>query len=215
MYYKYYIYNKNNTMRKIEKILGFSVIAFMIIRLFISFPFSSILIVFPTIFLMLLYSIFSFVLLNGISFRKMFKKEAYKGISAWRIIGTIGTGFALLTTITGILFVYQRWPFGYVNLQNGLVMLSVVLIVIVLKKSLSFHKIYTYILVRIGIVGLIGLSLMCIPTLTLFEMKCHDCTEAYIEAEKALIKDPDNRELQIKADEERIKMHRAEEESKR
>lgn len=202
-------------MKKVEKILGFSVIAFMIIRLFIDFPFSSVLIVFPTIFLMFLYFVFSFVLLNGISFRKMFKKESYNGISTWRIIGTIGTGFALLTTITGILFVYQRWSYGYANLQNGLVMLGIVLIVIVLKKSLSFHAVYTYILIRIGIVGFVGLSLLCLPAETLLEMKCHDCSTAYLEAEKALLKDPDNRELQEKVYEERIKMDKAEEENNR
>ena len=200
-------------MKKIEKILGFSVIGFMLIQLLYSLPFASELISLFTILLVCIYFNFSFALLNGISFRNMFKKESYKGISTWRIIGTIGAGFALSITIIGILFVYQRWPFGYINLQNGLVMLGIVLIVIVLKKSLSFHEIYTYILVRIGIVGLIGLCLLCIPTETLFEMKCHNCSEAYMEAEKALMKDPDNRELQRKADEERIKMHKAEEEN--
>jgi hypothetical protein len=193
-------------MKKIEKIIGISVIVLMLIRLVYNFPFSSQLIVFPTLFLMLLYFFFSFALLNSISFRKMFKKVSYKGISTWRIIGSIGVGFALLTTITGILFVFQRWPFGYVNLKNGLIMLGVILIVIILKASLSFHKFYTYVILRICIVGLIGIALLCLPTATLFEMKCSTCPESYIEAEKALMNDPDNIELQRKADEEFAKM---------
>ncbi len=202
-------------MKKTEKILSITVLTFMIIRLLVSYPYSSILIVLPTMLLLFIYLVFSFALLNDISFRKVFKKESYKGISTWRIIGSIGTGWALFTTITGILFVYQRWPYGYVNLQNGLVFLGIILIVIILKRGLSFHQFYTNVMLRIGIVGLIGLMLLYTPAETLLEMKCHNCSESYLEAEKALLKDPDNRELQEKAYQERIKMDKAEEENNR
>lgn len=202
-------------MKKIEKILGIAIITLMVIRLFIAFPYNSMLIVLLTLLLTCIYSALSFALLNGIPFRKMFTRESYKEVSTWRLIGAIGTGWALSIAIVGILFVFQSWPYGYINLQNGLILLGIILIVIVLKKGVSFHQFYTYLLLRIGIVGFIGLLLLYTPAETLFEIKCHDCPASFIEAEKAYLKDPNNRELEEKAYEERIKMDRAAEEEKR
>lgn len=201
-------------MKKLEIILGIVAIAFMIIGLLMVFPFFSLTYTLTMLFLSLLYFWLSFALLNGVSFRKMFSKEAYKGISKWRMIGSIGTGFALSIVIISILFVYQQWPYGYLNLRTGLFMLGVIFIVIVIKKGLSFDNFYKFITLRLVIVGIVGLSLLYLPAETLLELRCHGCSEAYLEAEKALLNDPNNRELQEKAYQERIKMEREEEEKR-
>ncbi|WP_046756057.1 hypothetical protein [Kordia jejudonensis] len=201
-------------MKKLEKILAVTIIAFMVLRLFTAFPYSSMILTLSTLLLVLLYTTFGFALLNGISFRSFLKKESFKGISIWRMIGIIGTGWVLSIVIIGILFVFQRWPYGYINLQNGLIFTGIIVIVIVLKKGISFHKVYSYILLRIGITGLIGLFLLYLPQETLLEMQCKDCSTSYLEAEKALLKDPNNKELQEKAYQEYIKMDKAEEERK-
>lgn len=196
-------------MAKFEKILGAIIAIIMLLKLFIRFPFGALVLVFSVFILMLLYFVLGFALFNNIPLKKIGKKEAYKGVSTMRIIGSIGAGFALLTLVVGIIFVFMFWPYGYVNLTNGLVMSGIVLLISIIKigttkNDASFYK---RMIIRVGIISAVGFLLRFTPTETLFEATCHDCPASYIEAEKAMMNDPENPELIKKADEEREKYY--------
>ncbi|QHI39331.1 hypothetical protein IMCC3317_47410 [Kordia antarctica] len=195
-------------MTKLEKTVGIIISMLMLSMLVIAIPFSNMLLTLSVLVLFLVYFFLGFWLFNNIPLTKIGNKEARSGISTMRIIGSICAGFALATTVIGILFVFMRWPYGHDNLSNGLKMLGVVLLISTIKIGITKAEssFYKRMILRVCIVGIVGLSLKMIPTVTLFEMKCHNCPEAYMEAEKALINDPDNLELQRKADEERRKM---------
>ncbi|EDP95217.1 hypothetical protein U8527_13440 [Kordia algicida OT-1] len=196
-------------MVKLEKILGVIISSIMMLMLLFLLPLGALLLTLSVLILILLHSVFGFALFNKIPLKNLGKKEAYKGVSTMRIIGSIGAGFALMTLVVGILFVFLRWPFGYVNLTNGLVMAGIVLLISIIKigttkNDASFYK---RMIIRVGIISFIGFLLRFTPTETLFELKCHGCPESYIEAEKALMKDPENPELIKKADEESEKYY--------
>lgn len=195
-------------MTKFEKVLGIIISTLMILMLLVAVPFGSMILSLSFVMLMLLYFFLGFWLFNNIPLTKIGNKEARSGISTMRIIGSIFVGFALTTTIMGIFFVFMRWPYGHDNLSNGLKMLGVVLLISIIKIGITkaASSFYKRMILRVCIIGIVGLSLKMIPTVTLFEIKCHGCTESYIKAEKELINDPDNPVLQRKADEEHRKM---------
>ncbi len=193
-------------MKQAEKVLGLLIILLMGIRLYYSYPFSALLITLLTLLLSMMYSVLSFGLLNGIRFRNLFKKESFKGISTLRIIGTIFTGLILSIVMIGVLFKFQRWPFAYQNLIFGLSALLVVLSIVLVKLFSSKNKFYTNNLLRLSIIGFFGMVLYCFPSEILLEMKNRNFPE-YVEAEKKLMKDPENAVLQQNVREEREKMH--------
>jgi len=196
-------------MKQTERILGVSIIVLMSLRLFFNYSFSSLLITLLTVLLSLLYFGFSFALLNKIRFRNLFKKESYNGISTLRIIGTIFTGFVLSLITIYSLFKFQSWPYGNYGLIISLCGLSMIIIVVLIKFISSKKAFYSNYLWRLGIIGIIATSLYLLSRESLLEMKYRDFPE-YVEAEKKLMKDPTNKELEQKANEERKKMHLSE-----
>ncbi|MFT5616825.1 MAG: hypothetical protein ACI85I_000039 [Arenicella sp.] len=59
-----------------------------------------------------LYGVFSFLLLNDIPLRKVFKKEAYSDTNASRIMLTVFTGFSFAIIINGSFFITEHLPGG-------------------------------------------------------------------------------------------------------
>src|SRR5690554_4892641 len=102
-------------MKKTEIIIGtLSIIALGLNLLLI--PGGGVLTVLTLSTLSTIYFYFSFALFNDIRFRKIFKKDSYENISRWRIIGAIGTGFALSATTAGLMCKFQSWPGADFNL---------------------------------------------------------------------------------------------------
>lgn len=204
-------------MGNFEKILGGLSILLMLLMLIFPLPYGSELFTISMVLLSLCYFFAGFLLFNAIELKNIGNKKAYEGIKPMRIIGSFLAGFALSVLVIAILFVYMLWPYGYANLQIGLIMIGIVLIVSIMKKgnTKNDRSLYKRMIIRICIIGTVGMILRIIPAETLFEMRCYNCTASYIEAQKAAIKDPTNRELVEKADEERMKMYKAEEENKK
>ncbi|WP_426429566.1 hypothetical protein ACPX19_08460 [Winogradskyella sp. HB-48] len=192
-------------MRKAEKILGGLIIVLMISRLIFTYPFSSILISLSCILLSLLYLFFGFAVLNNIRFRDILKKESYKGISALRILLTFFTGLILSMLIIYMLFKFQRWPYGQYGLMISLILLAFIGLIVLVKYFISKNKFYSNYLIRLLTFGIYGLLLFFISSENLLELKYKNFPD-YIEAEKKLMKDPQNRQLQIRANKERQKM---------
>lgn len=192
-------------MRSTEKLLAAIILILMVARLIFPFPFSSIAITLFVLLLSMLYFGLSFALLNNIRFRHIFKRESYKYISGLRLIGTIFTGFVLSSLTIYVLFKFQRWPYGNDGLLISLYGLLIVIVVASVKYLISKHQFYTVFLIRLFIIGSIGTLLYFIPYETLLELKNRNYPD-YVEAEKNLMKDPQNRELLQKAYDERQKM---------
>jgi len=82
-------------MIKLEKILGVTVLISLIFK-FALIPGGSFLLVLSLFILSCLYYPLGFALLNQIAFTKILKKDSYKGLTAFKIIGSIGAGMASL-----------------------------------------------------------------------------------------------------------------------
>ncbi len=156
--------------------------------------------------LSMVYFYFGFALFNDIRLRKIFKKDSYKDISSLRILGAVGAGLALSMTTIGLMFKFQSWPGADLNLIAGLVGLVIVTIIGVIKYSKSKSDYYTRILKRVAIFGGLGLITFLTPRTSWVEFKYRNYPD-YVNAVKNSIADPDNKELQDKADEERQKMY--------
>lgn len=153
----------------------------------------------------MLYLFLSFALLNNIRLRDAFKKENYKGVSVFRFIGILCTGFVLSTLVIYSLFKFQSWPYGSDGLQIALKMLLVVIIVAGIKNIVSKQQFYLNFIVRLFLVGFVSVILLFTPHETLLELKYRDFPD-YVKVEKELMKNPENRALQQKVKEERLKM---------
>lgn len=116
--------------------------------------------------LCLFYTYFSFAYFNNIRFSKIFKRDSYRGISKWKILGTIGLGFGLGFTTLGILWSLMYWPFNsYYSL--GIPILFIIGIISVIKFSTTRSEDYLRIVKRVLIIGGVGIILWLIPQETL------------------------------------------------
>ena len=195
-------------MKKTEiTILTISIIAIGLN--FFLVPGGSVLTVFSLGFLATIYFYFSFAIFNSIRLRNIFKKESYKGITSKRIIGTVGTGFALGITVIGVLFKLLSWPGASVNLVAGLLGLIIVLIIGSIKYFNTKSTFYLPIFLRTGLFGILGLVLLLTPKSTFIDIKYRNHIN-YANALKQSIADPTTEELHKKLDEERVKMEQSE-----
>ena len=114
-------------MKKAELFFAFVIGLGFIFRL-MHWPYASIILTFGVLFLSILYFGFGFALLNSIALRSAFKKESYKSISKLRIFGAIGTGIVFSLLVIYCLFKLQFWPYGQVGLQQGLILLGIIIL---------------------------------------------------------------------------------------
>jgi len=192
-------------MKQTEIIIGIGILFLMLLRLFFTFPYAALSITLLTLIMLMLYFVLSFGLLNQIRFRHLFKKESYKGISILRIIGTIGTGFVLSIISISILFKFQRWPYGSLNLLIGLISVLPIFVIVVAKFLKHKSSFYKTLLIRLSIISFVGILLFFTKPESLVEMKFRDYPE-YVEAVKNEMKDPENIELRERTNELRLKM---------
>jgi hypothetical protein len=192
-------------MKKAEIILiGIAVLA-LIMKMF-HLPASGILTVLSLSSLSVIYAYFGFALFNNIRFRRIFKKETYKEISTKRIIGGVGVGIVLSISAIGILFKFQSWPGASMNLIVGIVGLTIVTIIFLIKKKKSADNYYSTILKRVIVFGAICIFLFAIPTKTWLNWKFPNNPE-YVQAVLDAQADSNNQELWNKVDDEREKMY--------
>ena len=108
--------------------------------------------------LALLYFFLGLLLFNAISFRQVFKGNAFKGISAIRILGSIGVGIILALSILGVMFSILHLEGAGFMLTFGLVSTLIVSLILIFKYltqgSDSFYK---NMIMRGGITFLVSL----------------------------------------------------------
>jgi len=123
----------------------------------LSIPGGTLLTVLTILILSTMYFYLGFAILNNISIGKIFENDSYKNINKFRILGSVGTGFALATTLIGILFKIQSWPRASINLCFGLVCLSIVAVIGLIKFKKNQADYYKFIFIRVAVFGGIGL----------------------------------------------------------
>lgn len=193
-------------MKYTEKIIGSLIIILIIARLLFYVPSLNTPILLLTMLLSGTYLFLGFALLNNIRLRNIFKKDAYKRIGAIRIIGAIGTGLFLSLTCIYSLFKFMQWPYGNAGLMISLVSLLIPSVIFIIKYITTRNSFYKNFLYRILIIGGIGSLFLFTSSEKLLELKFRDYPD-YIEAEKNSMRDPSNKELLEKADEERNKIN--------
>lgn len=156
--------------------------------------------------LSMLYFSLSFVLFNNIQFRSVFKRSSYKDISTARVIGSIATGFALSLTTIGILFKFQFLAGATLTLIEGLIGISIALIISTIKYFTTKDLFYVRVLKRLIIIGGLGLILLLLPKGFLVDLKYRNHPE-YAKALKNILNDPLNKDFQDQLSVEREKMH--------
>ena len=139
-----------------EKILGVVSVIAIIMKLG-SIPGAGLLLIISWTLLSFFYYLFSFAFLNNIKLSNIFVPKSYQGLSALRIIGSIGTGWVLSTICTGIFFKTMHYSGGMILLFVGVILIFVVAITSLIKFFLSKSDFYKTILLRAAIFGGFGL----------------------------------------------------------
>jgi hypothetical protein len=121
-------------------------------------PGGSILVVFPTVILCFYYFLFSFALLNGVKFLKMFKKESYVKTDELQIILSIFLGLALSFLLMVGLYSVQKWEMQSTNQYISIILTLMAFLlssIVYFKKDKPFFK---RILIRTFLVGVLYLA---------------------------------------------------------
>lgn len=201
--------NQFYKMKKIELILvSLAVIAFGL-NLFLVEG-SSLLLIFSVIGLLFLYFYLGFAILNGITFRTLFKKETYKNISSLRIFGSVATGIIFSIMVLGVVFKYLMWPGGSMMLLISFVGILIIFIVALIKNLKKPSKFYQNVLLRCAVYGGVACFFFFTKASTFIAIKYKDYPE-YVKAFEKTMEDPSDDELWQKVDEEREKIDNAEE----
>jgi hypothetical protein len=192
-------------MKKAELILGILSLLAVGMNLLLV-PGGSVLTVLTLSTFSMMYFYFGFALFNGIRLRQISKKDSYKGISTWRILGAAGAGVAISWLIIGLMFKFQSWPGAHFNLGFGLAALSIVTGIGLVKYAKSKSPYYTRIFKRAAVFGGLGLILLIAPKTSWVEFKYRN-HPAYVDALKKAMADPDNEALWENVEAERQKMN--------
>ena len=146
-------------MRLLEKILVAGVLISLILK-FNMIPGGDISLMAFTMVLTVIYYPFGFLFFNQIRLRDVFKKAAYKSVTAFTLILAIVTGIGLSTTCIGSLFKLFHFSGANEMLTVGLIttfMVSLVAVVFFIRKNRIGSK---FLLIRTGIIGSIGVILL-------------------------------------------------------
>lgn len=189
-------------MKLTEKILWGLCILGLILNVSLV-PGGAILTVFSFALLSCFYFYFGFAFLNGIRLRHTFKKSSWKGISTLRILSAIFSGFAISSSLIGLLYYFLFWPGAKVMLLSGLFFMGITLIVGSIKNNKTIF--YKRILTRIIVFTAVTFIFYLIPKERLLEFKYRN-HPSYVEAMKNVWKNPYDIEARKQLDEEKMKL---------
>lgn len=189
-------------MKLTEKVLILLIVLALLMK-FLNIPGGGVLLSFSGMLLYVLYFFLAFAFLNGIRLRRIFNRSSYQGLSALRVISTIGTGIAMASVWGGILFRFQFWPGASPMLLCGLLMLLVITCIAFFR--LNGEPFYRRILIRSCVLIVCGGIMASIPSETLSRIQYRNYPD-YLAAREALMKDPENKMLQHKEELEYLRM---------
>jgi hypothetical protein len=190
-------------MKKTEKILGLIFLLAILLKVF-NIPGNSMLIGISLIFLAIMYYPLGFIIFNRIPIKGIFKRDSYKGLTGWRILGTVFLGMGLSVLIIGILFKLLHYPSAKTNMIAGLIATLIALIIAIIKFIKTKSEFYKELLIRITIIVGFGTLMILTSDLTIEKIQYRN-HPTYIKAYENYIKDKDNKVLWYKLEKERYK----------
>lgn len=179
-------------MKKIEKILAVIFVISLIMKYFHIPGYGSLLILSTSILAMVYYP-FGFASLNDIKLKEILKKESYKDMKTWRILGSICLGMMLALLVIGILFKLQNFPGSKYIIGPALlysIVALIIMIVLIQKDKDSYLKKN---IVRTLVIGAIASILYFTSALSLKKIFYHDNPE-YVKAYEKYINNPNDYE---------------------
>lgn len=184
-------------MKKVEIVTVLIILLSSILKLLLV-DFSNHLLLISCSLLSILYFAFSFAILNNIGFRDLFKTNALHGISAGRIVGSIGLGITLSIVIIGAQFKLLLLEGAEQMLTVGntllVIILAVALLVLFVKYKGKAPHFYKNVFKRI-IPGLVaGLLLLNVSAPTLIDIYYRD-NPKYAQLLKKVMDNPKDEEL--------------------
>jgi hypothetical protein len=200
-------------MKILERILAIGIVLALIMKFSLT-PGGDIIAFWTMLVLACLYYPLGFLFLNQIRLRHIFKKVAYKNVTALRIILAIVTGIGLSTIVVGSLFKLLNYVGADAMLLSGLIVTAVVLVIsfkLFLKNNDTNSK---FILWRVGIIGVIGIFLILTSELSIVKFQYRNYPD-YIEAYTNYLADPRSEELYKKVELERNRIRLSDEEFKK
>lgn len=144
--------------------------------------------------LSMLYSLFGFAIFNGLRFRNIASKGAFKDVKAIHIIAGVATGLAVSVAIMGLLFRAMRWPGASVMLIEGMVFVGIITFVAALKFFSRKSDKYHFILVRVAVVFVLSLVFYLFGTDIFVKFKYRNFPE-FVQAYEKAEQDPGNEAL--------------------
>jgi len=192
-------------MKKTEYILlGFALVSIVIN--FMLIPGGGILILLSLGTLSMFYMFFSFLLFSELSLRGLSDKASMGKLSIGKTIGSVLSGIVLSFSVIGLLFYIQRYPGATIFLYMGWAGLFIAVSVAAIKYTQTKATFYKRFLLRAISFFLIVFLIILLPKGTIFKIMYRNHPD-YVRAHEELMEDPNNKELQEKAGEERKKAH--------
>lgn len=148
-------------MKKIELFLGALAGFSMLYKLLWGNDLNGLLII-SFIGLCLFYIYFGFLYFNYIPLQKAFKKEPYREISKWKLLGSASLGLGLGVTILSVLWSLMGWPFN-IYFYLGIPVLLAMGIISFYKYTATRSDSYIRMLKRIVVIGIIGAAFWINP----------------------------------------------------
>ena len=150
-------------MGRFEKIFGILFLIALIFKI-ASIPGGSVMLTIALSSFACFYFFFGIAIFNKIGQENIFDKKSYKGISTLRIIGSFCAGWGLSVFCIGILFNIMQFPGEKIILLVGSITISIVAIIALVRFLQSKTDFYKTILLRIAIIGGLGLFSLLIAS---------------------------------------------------
>ena len=190
-------------MKKLENILLIIMLIAFVMKLSLM-PGGSSITSISMVLLSLIYFPFGFAFLNKIPLQKIFKKDAYKGMTSTRIICTIGVGLSFSAICMGILFKLNSWPGSNQDLMIGLGTIAIILIIALFIKIKLKYENNSLMLRRIVILSVLGIIFLISPNLPIERIRFGNHPN-YIKACEDCLNNPQNQILKEKENVEYLK----------
>lgn len=200
-------------MRLVEKILAIGVLISLILK-FNLIQGGEVSLMWSTMVLTIIYYPFGFLFFNHIRLRDIFRKAAYKNVTAFTVILSIITGIGLSTTCIGSLFKLFHFSGANEMLTVGLITIFIVSLVAVVSFMKQNGMDSKFLLIRTGIIGSIGIVLLILTEIDLVKIQFRN-HPAYIKAYAEYLKNPNDEESLRKKELEYYRIILPEDEFKR
>ena len=199
-------------MRTLEKILALGILTGLILK-FSLISGGDILTLWTTLLLACLYYPLGFLFFNQIRLRHVFKKTAYKDLSALKVIFAIVTGIGLSVICVGSLFKLLSLTGADQMLTIGLVITVITLTISISLFLKSKGMTSKFTIWRTSIGGVLGLVLLLTPELSIIKLQYRNHPD-YIRAYEKYLTDPKNESLTKEKEREYYRIILTEEEFK-